>query len=367
MANIARNLINPYNVDNTTGIENRFPNDRLADFSTLPRFPTRGNVQFPQVGGSNTATTGNPGFDQKPITGRVLADPTKRGDEKKIREGDFLFCLNSNDNVKREGLQQGREHVMSLWTLNYELEAAARLKQENIKNSTISSKKRGYEPKIIFPTTLEEFNATIKYLGPIMTDNPYGTRIDSVSGSSDMKMFAVDYKGRGRVSNLWGPNVAEGDWLGFTVKEIESPYSAFFGIDGKTIGGKTTGIFLQVLPVWFYGGKYPTMCSQVQSPQEFDTLYKKNKKADQKVYASNPSGGGLFDPTQELEKKIHLEYIDVIEGRVFRVGQALKIGLPPNTEVMKMALRSHSEYRRLWAEQYIELEAYPMGDVPFHA
>jgi hypothetical protein len=355
------NLINPYNKDNSTGVINKF--NSFLNFGSMPVSTTRGTAMAPgDTSTGNFAVSGQPGFDQKPITSTLMVAPVKGDVQMKFKEGDLIWNTGTKQDISKQ-----RYITDAIWSLNYNLENAYRLDQER-KKEALGKSKKNLRPTIpiLYPLTIEQFNDMVFFNGVQMTDANATSQVDTVHGASRMRMFAIDNKGRGRVGNIWGGNVQQGDNVGFLIKEVSSPYNGFYDIDGVKIAPTTEGKFLQVLPVWFKNGKGRKYSSVAQEPQDQDIFYMSNRNVTQRIYAnSNSEEGGLFDHNQELTETVSMNYQDITEGRQFKVGKILHIGPTPSIQDMKMGLRSHIIYKKLWSEFYLELEVDPLGDFPY--
>lgn len=357
----ARNLIRPYNVDNTTGVLNTFSGGFL-NFTPLETHPNEGWGLFPgSINSNGIAVAGGPMFSEKPITGTLFCAPLKDNQQMRYKEGDILYTIGSQNDIA-----EGKYVTANLPYLNFKMEERFRINRDEERESLGKKRKSILAPRL-FPLTIEEFNENVRFAGIQMTDAPYSQRMEQDLRGSRFKMLAVAHKGRARTANIWDADLKRGDRVGTLVKENPSAFSGFLDTDGQKLDSTTEGKFLQIIPVWFKHGKSPKMCGGVGDPRMEDIMYRVQKTANQRVYASRPLGGGLFNPEEELTETLKLTYEDVSEGRLTEIGQVLHIGQLPSVSSMKMALRSDAEFKKSWGTTYVELEVNPVGDFPLVA
>lgn len=185
-----------------------------------------------------------------PMIARITIGALHDNTQLEYLEGMPLFVANS----KRD-LIDGVHAVYSLPNLNAALEAAAIARHgrgagvvDGLMPPTPGDKRRRRGLYDDFPTTIDEFQASIAYLGWFNTSNePTGSRVRNSS-----------YAFGGRISevaNLWG-DVAIGDRVGFIVKAITSRAMTSMDAHGASTGPAPSYPCLQVIPY------SPTTCSQ---------------------------------------------------------------------------------------------------------
>jgi hypothetical protein len=283
--------------------------------------------------GVNNAFVNN-GYDAHPKTTTTIIriNPLTDNSQMQYSEGDILLIYNPKTGVKDHNYT-----ALSLWKLNYLLEMALLEKSYPVQDYKTSS------TKLAFPTTIDEFNNLIHFLGCYVTATG--------DPASRLKNCSVAVAGEVRIPNIFpqkeGRRIQTGDIVFLRVSKKENPYDNFIDTEGARVGTKQSERFLQVTGYWEASCREPIGCTSSMKPSEEDVDFMDVATYDQKEYHVDENGlldisrGPISNKTQKL---IIDEYQ---QGQIIRLGMVIRVDRQPSTKLINEALRTPTGWKEL--------------------
>lgn len=269
--------------------------------------------------------------------------PVDDGIQKLIRPTDIIFS-----NLVPIQKDFNRHTVYPLWAMNFLLEKAYRdnilFPQNSNDNAAI---KRGRsqlsDSQFKMPTTLEEFTRGWTLAGTVLTISKHSNQT--------ITQFNASFGGRIEVGNLWG-EVSIGTQVGFIIKETKSIHDGFVSYTGEKLGAKTSGTFLQIIPVKLINGGF-VYCSRPFNPSQEDVCYYKTMSMTQKTYdytegpTDNNFVTGFVDTSRVVANTSRLTFNKLCFGKALKIG-TIKESTKTSTDTeIRLALRTCEGYKKL--------------------